>query len=409
MSSIVRGNFRMAIASIRGTRWRSGFTILGVVVAVIPVLLILGIGEGVKRQMTEQVTNLGSNLLIIKPGSLSESNSPIQQFTALNGYSAAGGFTKADYEAIAKLKTVDQVAPISVVPGSITVDGTTIERPFVVGSSADLTALLNQAVRHGDFITEEDNSRRVAVLGREAAEEIFGESIPLGRAFDFRGQTFVVRGILEEADVAPLSFSANFNQAVIIPYPVATELSGSSAVSEILVRPTDGIPLDVASAEITKALQASRGGSNDFSILTQAENLRVANRILTLLTGLITAVAAIALLVSGIGIMNIMLVSVTERMHEIGVRKAIGATKRQIMGQFMAEATLLSLVGGILGVLLALLFQYILRLTTDLEPVMTWQSTVVVVGISLLVGIIFGGVPALKAARKDPIAALRHE
>lgn len=409
MSSIVRGNFRMAIASIRGTRWRSGFTMLGVIVAVVPVLLILGVGEGVKRQMTEQVTNLGSDLLIIRPGAISEDNNPVQQFTALNGYSASGAFTKADYEAVKQVPSVGQIAPLSVVPGAITVGDTKVERPFVLGTAEDFPSLMNHAVRHGDFFSEEDYSRRVAVIGRDAAEQIFGETIPLGRAFDFRGQTFVVRGILEESDVAPLSFSANFNQAVLIPYPLATELTGTSAVSELLVRPKDGASLAATASDVTKALQVSRGGSNDFSILTQAENLRVANRILSLLTGLITVVAGIALLVSGIGIMNIMLVAVTERMHEIGVRKAIGATKKQIMGQFMAEATLLSFAGGIIGVLLALFCQYIIRVTTDLEPVITWQMMVLMIGVSLGVGIAFGGIPALKAARKDPIAALRHE
>lgn len=399
----------MAIASIRGTRWRSGFTMLGVVVAVVPVLLILGIGEGVKRDIAEQVQSLGRNLLIVRPGSIEKKGNVIDQFSVLNGYSAAGAFTKADYDAVRQVKTVGQLAPLSLVPGAISVDKTVIKQPFVIGTTGDFPSLMNQPVRHGDFIGDADKNRRVAVLGREAAEQIFGENIPLGRAFDFRGQTFVVRGILEESSVAPFSFTSNFNYAVIIPYDVGIELSGSSAINEMLIRPTEGTSLETAGADITTALQTARGGATDFSILTQAQNLQVANRILTLLTGLISAIAAIALLVSGIGIMNIMLVTVTERMHEIGVRKAIGATKRQIMGQFMAEATLLSLAGGVIGIIAALICEYLISVFTPLQPIITWQMMVLVVGVSLTVGVVFGGVPALKAARKDPIAALRHE
>lgn len=144
-------------------------------------------------------------------------------------------------------------------------------------------------------------------------------------------------------------------------------------------------------------------------MLTQSENLKIANRILSLLTALVSGVAAIALLVAGIGIMNIMLVSVTERMHEIGVRKAIGANRRQILGQFLWEAILLSVTGGIIGIIVSFAVQYFIRLLTTLQPVITWQSTVLVAGVSLIVGVVFGSVPALKAARKDPIEALRHE
>lgn len=408
MSSIIRGNFRMAMASIRGTKWRSGFTMLGVVVAVVPVLLILGIGEGVRRQTVEQVASLGSNLLIVRPGIMTDDNA-VSQFTAMNGYSTSGTFTKKDFEAIQKISIVSMVAPISITPGAITVNDEPITDTFVVGTTPAFPILMNHKVRHGDFFSEKENFRRVAIVGRDAAEKIFGEDIPLGRAFDYRGETFIVRGVLEEADVAPLSFSANFNKAVLIPYDVASDLSGTSASNEFLIKPKDGVSLKDASKQVSAALETSRGGAKDFSILTQSENLRVTNKILNLITGLVTAVAAIALLVSGIGIMNIMLVTVTERMHEIGVRKAIGASKRQIMGQFMAEATLLSVVGGLIGIIVALVCQYFIRLFTSLEPVITWQMMVLVFGVSLIVGVIFGGVPALKAAKKDPIAALRHE
>lgn len=409
MSPALRGNVRMAWASIKSTRWRSGFTMLGVIVAVVPVLTILGIGEGVKRQITDQIAQFGTDMITVRPGAISENDNPVTQFQHLRGFTTGGTFSKEDYDAVRGNESIEHVAPLGIVPGQITLNDEQKKEAFVMASTSELPDLFDKTVRHGEFFTEDEQSRRVAVVGREAATEIFGQEIPLGRAFEFRGQTFIVRGVFEKFDIAPLSFSVDFNKAVIIPYDVATNAAGDVPIYEMLARPADGVSLQQASDAITKTLKERRGGSHDFSVLTQAENLRVANRILSLLTALVASVAIIALLVAGIGIMNIMLVSVTERMHEIGVRKAIGASKRQILGQFMWEAILLSLAGGVIGIIFSFVVQYFIRLFTQLQPVITWQATVLVAGISLFVGVVFGSIPALKAARKDPIEALRHE
>jgi putative ABC transport system permease protein len=333
----------------------------------------------------------------------------LTQVHTLGGYSNTGSFTTKDVESVQNLKQVVSVTPVSVVSGAVSVNEEPVKSSFVIGTTEDFPELINRTVQHGEFFSEADYGRRVAVVGRGAAEKIFGDGMPLGRAFDFRGQVFIVRGVLERFDTPPLSFNTDFNNAVMIPHAVATDISGTSTVNEILVRPAGGVTTEQASAAITAALMENRGGSSDFSVLTQAENLKIVNRVLGLLTTLVSAMAAIALLVSGIGIMNIMLVSVTERMHEIGVRKAIGATRRQILGQFITEAAILSFLGAITGVLLTLIADYFIRLFTQVQPVITWQSVVTVAGLTVLIGIIFGTFPAIKAARKDPIAALRHE
>jgi ABC-type antimicrobial peptide transport system permease subunit len=234
--------------------------------------------------------------------------------------------------------------------------------------------------------------------------------VPLGQGFSFHDQDFVVRGIFKEFKNATLSLDTDFNNAIFIPYSVAQDLTENNAsIYEILAVPGNPAKADAVADTITKNLTQSHGNQQDFTVLKQDESLNVTSTILNLLTRLIGGIAAISLLVGGIGIMNVMLVSVTERMHEIGIRKAIGATSRQIMSQFLIEATILSLVGGVIGVILSIVVNFVIRIFTDIQPVVSWQVVVIAAGVSLVVGIIFGTAPALKAARKDPIEALRNE
>lgn len=410
MSAVLRGNTRMALASIKSTRWRSSLTIFGVVVAIVPVLTILGIGEGVKRQITNQIQSLGNDLITVRSGSVNTKDNPIEQFNSLNGYTATTPLTFKDYQAVKNSGVVSEVAPIGIVPGVITVNDKKVPATTVVASTQSIPELFQQKVQHGDFFTDKQYGQNVAVVGRGAAERIFGEGVPLGRSFDFRGETFIVRGVFQRTATTPLSFAANLNDTIIIPYQNAKELIGQEpSISEIVTRPNGSATPRATVDKITADLRSSHGGEQDFSVMTQAENLKIVNNILSLLTAFITGVAGIALLVSGISIMNIMLVSVTERMHEIGIRKAIGATKRQILGQFITEAVILSTTGGVIGIIIAFIIAQILRVTTNLNPVITPEATLLVFVISVLVGVVFGSIPAAKAAKKDPIEALRHE
>jgi putative ABC transport system permease protein len=400
----------MAIASLRSARWRSGLTIFGVVVAVVPVLIILGIGEGVKRQVTSQIQTLGPDVITVRSGSASASDKPLEHLSALGGGGTSSSLSSKDYQIVRNTKSVGQAAPISIVPGVVTIQDKRTSDANVVATTQDIVSLLHLKVQHGDFIQDEKYGQNMAVIGRGAAEDLFGEGVPLGRSFDFRNETYIVRGILQRSYSTPLSTTTDLNEAIIIPYQNARELIGQEpAINQIVARADSDYTSANAVSDVTKNLQDSHGGARDFSVVTQAENLRIVTNIMQLLTAFISGVAAVALLVSGISIMNIMLVSVTERMHEIGIRKAIGATKRQILEQFMIEAVLLSTAGGAIGIAIAFAVTYILRVATPLLPVITWEATVLVFLISILVGALFGSVPAIKAARKDPIEALRDK
>jgi ABC-type antimicrobial peptide transport system permease subunit len=280
----------------------------------------------------------------------------------------------------------------------------------VIGTTPDLPSLLNQSMAYGVFLSDLDEGSNAAVLGQHAADVMFDESVPLGRSFTFHGQTFVVRGIFNQFTNTPLSQQADFNNAIFIPFDVAESLTNNTAPTyAILARPDDANKTDVVATRIKQALDRTHGGQSGFEILTGSQNLGTSETILNLLTKLIAGIAAISLLVGGIGIMNVMLVSVAERTHEIGIRKAVGATNQQILSQFMIESSVLTLSGGLIGIGLSFLIDLILRVFTTLQPDISWQVVVLASGVSLLVGVIFGSIPAVKAARKDPINALRSE
>jgi putative ABC transport system permease protein len=219
-----------------------------------------------------------------------------------------------------------------------------------------------------------------------------------------------VRGIFESFDNVPFSPTASFDSVIFIPYKTAARLTNnSSGPYVVLAKPGAADKLGVTISAIQEKLLDARGGERDFSVLESRESLESGNGVIRLLSMWILAVAVISLLMGGVGIMNIMLLVVTERMHEIGVRKAVGAGSRQILGQFILEATVLSVVGGLIGIALSTGAIGLLRVYTDFQPVISWTAIGIAFSVSVAIGVIFGSIPAIKAARKDPIEALRHE
>jgi putative ABC transport system permease protein len=216
--------------------------------------------------------------------------------------------------------------------------------------------------------------------------------------------------VFDNFNAPPFSLEADFNDAVFVPYATAQQLTGSVlGMYQIVAKAKDQSQLTPTVQTVRSRLASAHGGAHDTTVLQANDSDSASNRTIHLLTVLVATAAAVALVVGGVGIMDVMLVSVTERMHEIGLRKAIGATNRQIMRQFMAEAFVLSGLGALVGMCLAAGLVGLLRLYTSLQPVLVWQVFVIAPAVAIAVGLFFGSMPALKAARKDPIEALRHE
>ncbi len=402
----------MAYSGIKGSKWRSFLTMLGIIAGIVAVVTVVGIGEGVKHQIAGTLNHFGDDLIIIKPATAKEDSSfvGLGRSDVVFGMSTAVNLSSADADLVAKTPEVQLSAPLGVVPGTVEAYGKTAKNTKVISTGSDITQLLNQKLAYGDFWTDEDADAHFAVLGQKAAYALFDEPVPLGKSFTFRGQSFQVRGVFEQFPEVPFSPTASFDSVVFIPYKTATQLTNNAAGPYvILAKPTDANKIDNTIGAIQERLTDARGGERDFSVLESRESLESGNGVVHLLSMWIFAVAAISLLMGGVGIMNIMLLVVTERMHEIGVRKAVGASSRQILGQFVMEATVLSVAGGVIGIAVSTGVVGLLRAYTDLDPVVSWRAIAIAASVSIAVGVIFGAIPAIKAARKDPIEALRHE
>ncbi len=407
-----RGNFKMALASVRSTKWRSLLTMLGVIIGIVSVVTIVGIGEGVKHQVTDQANHFGKDLITVRPGKVHSAvnKEVVTNSDVLFGRNSSSGLTIQDVEAVKKADHVTQVAPLGTISGLPMFDGRKVDNIQVYATGSDLASILSHKVEYGSFFTSDPDANDV-VIGANVATKLFNERVPLGQTFVFRGQSMMVRGMFERFHASPLSPTAGFDDAIFMPYQLADRLSnGGLQFYSILAKPTDHSQAKPAIAAVEQQMNKVRNGADgDFSVLDSKSSIAAGGATVDVIATFITVVAVIALLVGGIGIMNIMLLSVTERMHEIGIRKAIGATNRQILSQFMLEAAVLSGVGGVLGVVTSFFLAWFLRTYTDYQPIITWQPVLIATCISVAVGVIFGTAPAIKAARKDPIEALRHE
>lgn len=405
-------NAHMAMSSIRSSKMRSILTMIGIIIGVSSVIMTVSMGEGIRRQVGDTNQSSNNNLVTVRSGSIAKRDKD-GQIIDINYMAAFGSnsITEQDYESLRTLPETSKVVPLGTISGlPANFEGRTYEDSTIIATTGDLPAILDQKVLYGGFFNDDSSGKNSVVIGKRVAEELFNENVPLGKLISIRGQDFVVGGVFDEFKTNPLSEVTDLNKAIFISYPTAKTITKSSpSIYQILILPKDGVSPEKLSEATNAVILQNHGGQKDFTVLRASETEEVAKGTVSIATSFVAGIAAISLIVGGIGIMNIMFVSVTERTREIGVRKSLGATNQQIYSQFLIEAALLSIIGGIIGVIVAVVGNILIRLTTDLQPTITWQIVAIAVGVSAAVGIIFGTAPAVKAARKDPIESLRYE
>ncbi|MFC3985680.1 ABC transporter permease [Streptosporangium jomthongense] len=412
---------RFALRGLAANKLRSFLTTLGILIGVAAVILLVAFGEGASQSIQKSIQRLGANTLTVSAsfagggiggpvgvGSSRQGNGPRTQARQL---------TLDDAKALADPEQVPSARSVSPVvsTGSATAvrDGASHTISQLVGTYPSYFEAMNKPVETGSYFVNDDvlAARKVMVIGKTVADELFGTTSPVGEQVSVSGVPFTVIGVLKTSGSSGFGFQ-DADDVAIVPLPaVQQSLTGFGALSSIVVQATGSDTTTSAQNEVTAVLNQRHGitptGSADYRILNQATLQETVSSTVGIFTSLLGAVAAISLLVGGIGITNIMLVTVTERTREIGIRKAIGAPRSAILGQFLLEATVLSLLGGLTGVAIAFVGT---RFTiAGIEPVLVPSSIVLALGVSVGIGLFFGGYPANRAAKLRPIEALRHE
>ncbi|WP_018503585.1 ABC transporter permease [Parafrankia discariae] len=404
--------FRTGLDAIRTHRLRSGLTVLGILIGIAAVVLTVGLGVGAQDKVGSQISSLGSNLLIVSPGSSTSSTG------VRGGFGSASTLTVADATALASKTSapdIDGVAPVKQSSMAV-LNGSTNWTTTVVGTTPAWLSVRNRSLDAGRFLTTTDDaqSAAVTVLAADTATELFGRRSPVGQSVTINNIPFTVVGVL---DSAGSDSSSNLDDQAIVPMSTgASRLFGGTtrtSVSSIYIRGRSSATLSAAYQEATSLLLNQHGGTNsasaDFTITSQESLLDTATSVSRTLTALLAGIAALSLLVGGIGVMNIMLVSVTERTREIGLRKALGAPPAAIRRQFLIEASLLSLAGGAIGALLGISGALALPRFIDNPVAIVWWAVLGSLAVAVAIGVAFGVYPASRAARLAPIDALRSD
>ena len=395
-------SLKLAIASLKMNKMRTFLTLLGIVIGVMAIILLVSVITGSRSKIEDEMQAMGTNMLTVIPGNSEAQMGPPGSYTTnrlkmrhvelINDKSAFGADSCPEYDIMGvNVKYKNESRNVS----------------FVSGMGSNFERVFTWKVDKGAFYREEDvkSARKVAIIGVTVVKNIFKGVNPVGKYISVRGIKFRVIGVMEEKGSF---FGMDMDDAIYMPITTAQNIGGSDDVHQITVRIPDPKQIDMAKADI-KRLLLTMLDKTDFSVMTQGESLDMLKDIMSVMELITYVIAMISLLVGGIGIMNIMLVTVTERTREIGIRKAVGASAGNILTQFIVESVIVSVIGGLIGIIVSVT---ILAILSPLIPFPVKASGVLIIvsfAFSSLIGIFFGTYPAVKASKIDPIAAMRYE
>lgn len=406
MPLLLRTHYNLATTSLKQNRVRSLLTCLGISIGIASIILILSLMGSIHNLVANQVKSIGADLIVVRPTSHRDTvPNIVNELTSASQYHKSN-LTLQDVKTIKKLPHLAATAPVAI--STYTIKGkNTIASGTILGTNSDFTKIQPLPLKTGTFLNS-SISTDTAVIGRSLSLQLFNSTDVIGKTFSVLGTKFIIVGVLGQIE-DPINFNnIDFDQTAIIDAKQLQKIDSSLQVQQINIKAQtiDSVPATAQAIE-SKLLKA-KSGDNNFSVLHGDQISHPAGSLLSIISGMLTLVAAISLLVGGIGVMNIMLVSVSERSREIGIRKAVGASSSNILLQFLFEALVLSLLGGFFGLLFGYFLAFLLSVFTPFAPFISWQILVITLLVSLAVGTIFGLYPAIKAAYKNPINALKY-
>ena len=407
MGLLLRTHLSIALDSLHRNRARTFLSALGIAIGVASIVLIMSLTGGIGSLISASSDKNNANLILVRPSTGKElAENLIDELTANNQY-AKSSLTLDDTTSIAKLGNIEAVAPIASNISAVTIGDKSYQSINVVATNADLVKTAKLALKNGQFFEESGTHNNAAVIGHDLATKLFGTTDILARTFQYGDQKFIIIGVLEKTD-SPINYNGvDFDNSILIDITFASSFESSIQIQQINVRTTTTDSTESVAEEINTKLTNSKKGDTTFQVLTGSSNFQPAGSLLSIISSMLTLVASISLIVGGVGIMNIMLVSVSERTREIGIRKAVGASSGNILLQFLFESIILSFIGGIMGIALGYATAFAISLITPFAPHISWSILGITCLTSLIVGVIFGVYPAAKAATKDPITSLK--
>lgn len=408
MAMLIRTHFKLARTSIKENRTRSFLTCLGIAIGVASIILILSLTGSISNLVKSEINDIGADLMVVRPSSTKDSVTGIvEELTSANSFQKSS-LAINDTDTIKKIENITAVAPIAISTNTVVTEKNTFDSVPILGTTTDFIKIEALPIRFGAFLTEE-NSATSVVLGHTLSLALFNTiNSTVGKTVTIMGEKFMVVGVLDKIDKTINFDNIDYDNALIMDINSLDKITGSTQIQQINIKAVNTESLELAKTAIDTALTEQKHGDKNFTVAYGDEITHPASNLFTIVSGMLAIVAGISLVVGGIGVMNIMLVSVAERTHEIGIRKAVGASSRNILIQFLFEALILSILGGIFGLLLGYILAFLLSTITPFTPFISWQIVAITFTTTIIIGIIFGIYPALKAAHKDSIESLKH-